>query len=153
MSNMKRNIKRSSGIYAFLESTGLLEKGSVEDIQRVKKQYWATARKEWKKNKRKECKSYTIFFNQPELKIVTRSAKNYHYSITNFIKQASLCYNTNQSIIDKKIVGEIREAISLHYSKLQTLGEENILTQKAIDTLLKEVVNIETKVLSFLKQQ
>lgn len=149
---MARKIKRGSGIFEFLERTGLLENGSTKDIEQVKKQYWATVRKEWKQNKRKENKSYTIFLNPSELKIVAHSAKHYHNSVTNYIKQASLRYGTNQIIIDRKIIGEIREAIILHYNTVQTLGEEHLLTERVATTLLREVEIIETKVLPFFKQ-
>jgi hypothetical protein len=149
---MKRGIKKGSTIYTFLESSGLLEQGTVAEIEQAKKQYWAIVRSEWKRNKRETSKSYTVCFNDSELKLLTRSATKKHFSLTAFIKQASLCYGTDACIVDKRIVGEIREAILLHYNTLQMLGEENILPETVTNKLLQEVLLIETKILSFVKQ-
>jgi hypothetical protein len=149
---MKRGIKKGSNVYAFLQSTGLLEQGTAAEIEQAKKQYWAIVRSEWKRNKRQTTKSYTVCFNDNELKLLTQSVIRQHLSFTAFIKQASLCYGKNTFIVDKKIVGEIREAILLHYNNLQTLGEEKMLPETITNKLLQEVLIIETKILSFVKQ-
>lgn len=150
---MKRKIKKGSGIYTFLEASGLLKTGSNADIEQAKKQYWATVRKEYKKTKRQRCKGYTVFLNYHELKIISKTAQKQRInSITTFIKQASIAYCNNQFVIDKVAIGEIRQALSLHYMAIQTLRDENIVPHQVADKLLKQIIFIETKTMNLVQQ-
>lgn len=149
---MKRKIKKGSSVYVYLDAIGVLEKGSSDDIERHKKIYWANVRKAWKKAKLQECKSFTIFFSPVELKVITQSIKNRKLSVTAYIKQAALSASKNKSVVDRIAVGEVREAVMLHYNTIQRLGEEKEISQTIASELLQHARIIETKTIAFLQQ-
>ncbi len=144
---MKRSIKRGSNIYSFLDSTGLLENGSSEQIELAKKQYWRKFRTEYKKNNRKENKSFEVPFDPSELKQITAQAKKSRTSPTNYIKQSALI--NKHSVIDPSILGEIRELIVSHYNTLLKLNYEKQLPELVAGQLLKQASTLEKRMLYF----
>ena len=145
-----RKRKQNCGVYAYLESTGILQNGSENDIAEAKKAYWATVRKEWKKNRRSQCKSVTVFFDTAELKKVLHAAK--HISVTSYVKQAALLVSNKKVSIDKIAVGEIRELIIMLYSAIQDLMEEDKISKDDGTQLLKKLTIIEVKTMKQLQQ-
>ena len=145
---MKKS-KSGCGVYAFLEKTGLLEEGSGAEIAEAKKTYWALVRKEWKKARRAQCKSVTVFFTAEEVSIILKAAK--HLAIARYVKQAALTYGNKHVVIDKAAVGEIRQELILHYMTIQTLLEENKLTREIALQLLQQAGIIERKTMQQLQ--
>lgn len=143
---MKRSTKKGSGVYYFLHKSGVLANGTPGDIAQAKKEYWATVRKEYKRQKRLECNSYTVFFTRFEIKLVSDQANQLHLSITQYIKQAAV---SNNVVIDKKAIGEIRQGLALLYSSIQSLYEEHKLPEPITRTLLRQIVTIETMIKKF----
>jgi hypothetical protein len=142
-------MKKQNRVYEFLQASGVLENGTTEEIQLAKKQYWAGVRKEYKQNRRHQQKSYTVFFTTTELKTITPKANRFR-NVTSYIKQATLAQAKEQCIIDKKTVGEIRQAVALHYSTIQQLQEDNILPTQFADEVLEEITGIEKMILQYL---
>ncbi len=138
-------MKKSKKLYDYLESTGVLVNGTVEDILRAKKQYWISVRKEWQYQKRKECKSYTVFFTHPEHKAITYALKGPRRSVTAFIKQSALQIVRNSPGVDKMTIGQVREAFFEAYNSIEAIGEEEPTE------VLKQFINLEQKVLSLLQ--
>ena len=145
---MKKS-KKSCGVYDYLSGLGLLSHGSDEAIIQAKKAYWATVRKEWKKIKRAQCKSVTIFFTTEEANIILKAAKN--VAIARYVKEAAIAYGNKRFVIDKIAVGEIRQELILHYMTIQKLLEESKIDQEIALQLLQQVSNIETKTMQQLK--
>lgn len=134
-------------MYSFLEQKGLLDAGDNQSIQEGKKQYWAEYRRKWKKAKRQQNKSYTILLNDHENRVVIREATNHHTSPTGYIKKAAV---TGKQIADPVAIGELRALLYTHYNTLQTLIDENVLTEDMADSLLEEVTEIEKKTFALL---
>jgi hypothetical protein len=146
---MKRNIKYGSGIYFFLEQRGLLESSSPNEIEIAKKEYWKLKRNQYKQQKRKSCKAFTIFYDKGEYKIIEQQAKRNKSSITNYIKQQSLC--TSKNCIDKKIIGQIRESLFDYYNALQSAANENQISAQRKDALTTQFEHIEILVMKALR--
>jgi hypothetical protein len=144
---MKRSIKRNSGIYSFLDNSSLLENGSSEAIEQAKRKYWRDFRREYKKARRHEYKSFEIPFTPKELNIIIKEAERNHTSPTNYIKQSAL--GNKKKIVDPVTIGEIRELLILHHNSLKTLTEENQLHELTADQVLNQVTLIETRVFDF----
>ena len=144
---MKKRIKKNAGVYAHLETTGLLENGTGKAIEDAKKKYWKEYRKIYNKIKRQENASFQILFSLKEVKIIQQKAEKYHTSPTNYIKQSALANNKN--IFDPVVVGEIRELMILHHNALRTLAGENKLSQPISDRLLNQAAELEKRVLDF----
>src|SRR5258705_9612425 len=106
---MRRRIKNGSRLYYFLEEQGVLESGNKELIENTKKKYWKECRKNYKRIKRQESKSFVIFFNFKEFKIINQEAKKSHTSPTNFIRQSAL--NNNRGVVDRVEIGKLRKEL------------------------------------------
>lgn len=145
-----RKRKQNCGVYAYLESTGVLQNGSENDIVEAKKKYWAWVRKEWKKSKRSQSKSVTVFFNVTELKKVSAVAKKMH--LAKYVKQAALACSNNRVIVDKIAVGEIRQLLILLYINIQNLTEEHVIPKNIAAQLLLQVREIEVKTMEQMRQ-
>lgn len=144
---MKTSNKKNVGVYAFLDTSGLLEKGTGKDIEHAKKQYWKDYRMKYNKIKRQENTSFQILCNVKEVKIIKLNAEKFHTSPTNYIKQSALA--NNKSIFDPVVVGEIRELMILHHNSLRTLADGNKISQPISDRLLNQVAELEKRVLDF----
>lgn len=149
---MKRKTKKGSGVYAYLEATGILQTGDAAAIEQAKKEYWTQIRKGYKRAKRQQCNSYTIFLTDTQLKVVAPIAKRQRYSITCFIKEAALSYCTGQTITNKKNIGVLREATMLHYNTIEALHEEKQLPLRITTILLQETITIEMGILKLLQE-
>ncbi len=149
---MKHKNKKTSGIYEFLDASGLLSQGSNEEIEKAKKKYWEMVRKGYKRNRRKECKSYTIFLTADELKVISPRTKKITGGMTNYIKQTVLAQAKNKVAVDKKDIGEIREALVLHYGTLERMSKDYAVPQQVAIEILQQAMAIETKLLDFLQQ-
>jgi hypothetical protein len=145
---MNNRKNKDGGINSFLNSSGILENGTEEEIQQVKKKYWATYKKNWNKAKHKECKSFEILFNSKELKIIIKEAKNKGTSPTNYIKMSSLA---TKEIHNPKKVGEIRELLFMYRNKLEFLIGEQILSAQHGNMLIEQITEIERKTLNYLR--
>jgi hypothetical protein len=141
-------MKKGSKLYSYLEATGVLSSGNREDIARAKKQYWILVRKEWQKQKRKECKSYTVFFTPSEHKALTYALKGSRRSVTAFIKQSALQVARNSSGVDKMTVGQVREAFFETYNSIKAL--DTATKEKHLSEALERFINLEQKILNLL---
>lgn len=145
---MKRKTKNGSAIYSYLDSQGVLEAGNNAQIQEAKKKYWADYRRKYKKIKRKESKSFEIFFSFKEMKIIKRETKRHRISSTNYIRQSAL--KVGKSIIDPVAVGKIRKVLFMNYNVLLEISKQNKVTQELGNQLLEQMLDLEKKVLAFL---
>jgi hypothetical protein len=133
--------KRKNGLYEFLAKAGVLEHGSVADITLAKKKYWDLVRKEWRKQQRKEQKSYAIFFTPSEQKQVKMTADKKGKSITRFIKDSVLHTAYGGAGIDKTTVGNIREAFFICYHSIAEDEKIELVLQK-LDALEQKVMKL-----------
>gem|GEM_PF-5905982 len=93
-----------SGIQAYLESTGILETGSMIDIQDAKRKYWNMRKRESKQAIGKVRARYTVHIEPGVDKQLQQRAKVAHMSTTRYIQQAAIA------------------AAFLQYQEAQTVG-------------------------------
>jgi hypothetical protein len=143
-------MKKQSKIYEYLESTGLLSNGSDKEISLAKAKYWESVRREYKKNRYKEQKSYTVFFTKQELNlIVPKSTKN-SGGIVGYIKHSTISNATGKLKTDKHILGQIRESIFKQYFIINTMVENNKQLKEKKEELFAELKNIENIIYQLL---
>lgn len=133
--------KRNKGLYEFLAKAGVLEHGSVADITLAKKKYWELVRKEWRRQQRKEQKSYAIFFTPAEQKQVKATADKKGKSITRFVKDSALLAAYGGAGIDNTTKGNIREAFFICYHSIEEDQRTELVLQK-LDTLEQKVMKL-----------
>lgn len=116
-------MKKTSGVWQYLQDCGVLEHGSAEEIQAARREYWKAYKRAWKKEQRS---SYTISLNSEETKELLRAAAKHHRAPTAFIKEALFAYlHTSFIVPDLATVQEIAILLSRSYCLLQTMAENS----------------------------
>ena len=147
----RRRLNTKSNLCSYLRSSGVLENGTSEDIQKVKNDYWKEYKRIWRKNKRKSGKEITISFSIDEFKEITSESKRHKLSRTKFIKQACFAYiNKSYIVPDFKEVKRIAQQLSMTYNSIQGLIEENSIEFKSGRSILEAIIKLEREILPVL---
>lgn len=148
---MKSGKPIQQNLYQYLESLGILEQGTEEEISAAKKQYWATYKAAWRKAKRSAETEFITSWNDDELKILDDAAKRHHTSRTRFIKQATLAYIDSVYIVpDSKAVRSIAQLIGLALNSLQELIESDSVSMAKGKQAIDHFYSLEHSILSTL---
>lgn len=148
---MKRKVNRENSIYLHLKTNGVLENGTHEEIQSVRKEYWREYKRNWRVAKRRKEKEFTISFNQEELKILTSEAKRHKLSRTQFIKDTTFAYINNSFIVpDLLEVKRISQILAMTYNSIQELFEGNTIKFEIGRDLLHSINKLERDILPLL---
>lgn len=148
---MKRKINSKSSVYSYLKLSGVLDKGTHNDIQEKRKEYWREYKRKWRNQKRKNDTEITISFSAEELHELTTEAKRHKVSRTKFIKQACFAYINNRYIVpDIAEVRKISQLLSMTYNSIQESIELNKIEFKNGKEILERVYNLEREILPAL---
>jgi len=144
------NVKeKKTNLYDYLES--VLENGTQEEISLAKKDYWKKYKAEWRKNRRREQKEFTVSFNSKELRVLKPVVTKHKRSYTRFIKEATLTYAKQEFLVTDPVkVNRIKELLVLNYNSLQQLSEENILDEAIGNELMEKIAELESQILAIL---
>ncbi len=124
-------------MYAYLLSTKVLENGTEQDIAKAREQYWREYKANWRRNKRKTEKSFTISFTGNELSVLSTTAKKHKKSVSAFIKASCLAYIQKQYVVpDAYVVNSVRELLAMNYMSLKSAFDNlNVPYQAGIELL------------------
>lgn len=147
---MKRKVKSSSGLYEYLEQQGVLQTNDAALITAAKKEYWTAYKRQWKKNRRKECKSFLVYFDTVEVKVIIKAAAKQHTSPTNFIKRAALASGSDKYSSNPVLVGKIRELLALYFNTVHTMIDEEAIPTALGNFLLEQFAEVEIRILALL---
>lgn len=140
-------MKKTSALYEYLETTGVLQTGSSSDIKHAKNKYWSLVRKEWRKQQRKECRSFTVFFKPKEYSKLKNEAANRSVSATRLIKEATLGSLEGSSGINKETLGQIRQTFFESYNHID---KEVPVKNGDTKNILRNLLLLEKKVFDLL---
>jgi len=148
---MKRKINSKSSVYSYLKLSGVLDKGTHNDIQEKRKEYWREYKRKWRNQKRKNDTEITISLSAEELHELTTEAKRHKVSRTKFIKQACFGYINNRYIVpDIAEVRKISQLISMTYNSIQESMELNKIDFKNGKDILERIYQLEREILPVL---
>ncbi len=148
---MKRKVKSENSIYSYLQSSGVLEKGTNEEIQKVRSEYWREYKRKWRLAKRRKEKEFTVSFNSDELKLLNQHAKRHHVSRTQFIKETTFAYINNSFIVpDLLEVKRISQILAMTYNSIQELFEGNVIKFEIGRDLVDAIHNLEREIVPLL---
>lgn len=148
---MKRKIKSKSSVYTFLLSQGVLEKGTHEEIQKSRKEYWREYKRKWRNEKRKMEREFTISLRIDELKLLSLEAKRHKLSRTQFIKQSAFAYINKSFIVpDSLEVKRIAQLLAKTYNSIQELLEDNKVSFNKGRDDLETIQQLEREILPLL---
>ena len=147
----RRRLNSKSNLYSYLKSSGVLENGTHDEIQKVKKDYWKEYKRKWRNNKRKMVNEITISFTREEFKKISNESKRHKLNRTNFIRQACFAYLNRTFIVpDAKEVKRIAQQLSMTYNSIQGLIEENSIEFKSGKSILESIYKLERELLPVL---
>lgn len=145
---MKRAIKHTSSLFAFLEASGVLSTGDATAISAAKQEYYKLYKKNWNKQKRQESTSYTILYTHKEAIVVQQSAGKHNTSPTNYIKQISL---SDSVMPDIRRVGELRAAVYKAHDFVTQYIATAAIPEHVGTALLQAIEEFEIQIQSFVK--
>ena len=144
----RRKLNAKSNLFSFLNSSGILENGTHDQIQKVRSEYWREYKRKWRNAKRKSEKEITISFTQDEFKEISNESKRHKLSRTQFIKKVCFAYINKIFIVpDSKEVKRIAQQLSMTYNSIQGLLEENKIEFKSGKSILEAIFNLEREIL------
>ena len=130
-----------------MDGAGVLDKGdeAIADARRRYKQIYSA---KWRKNQRKVTKQFTIAFTPIEAKDLLEAAKKHKRSRTRFIKDSCLAYMNKRYLVpDVLAIRSIEQALVMIYNILKKLSDETSLPFQIGTDLLKQMSDLEHKVL------
>ena len=143
--------KHTSGVWQFLELSGVLTTGSSEDIAQKRKEYWRNQKRIWKQERRKNETEFKICFTDTELKGIAKAASLHKMSRSRFIKQTALAYVGSGYVIPNiEELHKIKTALSLNYSALQEMVETDTVPYELGMELMQRIENLEQVVFEHL---
>lgn len=129
-----------------------VSEGTDYSTEQLKKEYWAKYKAAWRKKRREEQKEITLSFTKVELSVISRESARHNRSRTRYIKEAALAYSTNKYLVpDAVSVRQIKELLSLNYSAIQALMDEERIEMKTGETILSRIMTLETQIVAQLK--
>ncbi len=107
--------KKASPLWEYLEASGVLEKGTDEEIKAVKREYRKNYLLSYKRTKRNDNKEYTISLKRGsrEHSLLFKNAKVHSLSVPTFIYQSALAYLEQKYLVPNPYqVAEMEQMIS-----------------------------------------
>lgn len=121
---MPKPIRRNTGLWEYVEQSGVLESGNDEAIEAVKKEYHRKYQREYRKQKRKDRPEVTITLPKPIWLKLTHAAQRHHYSLPAFIKHAAVSYLDQTYLVpDREPVSRLEQYLRLCQTDLQIVAK------------------------------
>lgn len=145
--------KSKSGMWEYLDSVGVLEKGIDEEIKTAKKQYRKKYLLEYKRKQRANKPEYTVVLskNNGEDERIILGAKKHKRTVSAFLRQATLAY-LNQAFVVPNIyqVAKLEQLLSdcLNEIKVIARSREKYFWEREqrLELIEKRIINLESQI-------
>lgn len=120
---MRRNSKNSE-IWAYLNASGVLEKGTEEDIKKVKKAYRKQYLLNFKRKQRAKKPEFAVSLSKDngEYSKISAVAKTHKTSVPAFLRMATLAYiNKTYIVPDRLLVARLEQLLSQCINEIQLI--------------------------------
>ncbi len=121
---MKRTRKHKGAIWDYLETSGVLENGTDEEIKAAKKAYRKGYYLSYKRNQRANKPEFIINFSSEngEYSKVKMAAKHHKMTVTAFIRSSVLAYLQQRFLVPNAFqVAHLEETLSQCLNEIQKL--------------------------------
>lgn len=148
-----RKLRHNTGLWQFLNRTGVLERGDKLEIENAKKEYRKIYLREYKRKHRQARKEYLISYTSEEAKAIQKSASEHRISESQWIKRAAQAYSEQTFLVpDQEVLQKILQLTMLCRSQIAMVSQRdpqswfssnrNYKTlQKAIEKMEAEISN------------
>jgi hypothetical protein len=145
--------KSNSGMWEYLDSVGVLEKGTDEEIKAAKKAYRKKYFLAYKQKQRLVKPEYTISFKKEngEHGRISLAAKQHKVTVTSFIRSATLAYLEKTYIVpDRLQVARLEQLLSDCLNEIKSIikPKEKYFweREKRIELIEKSIQKLEAQV-------
>jgi hypothetical protein len=139
--SMSHKKKQASGIYQYLDSSGVLENGTPDEIAEVRREYLNMVKRQSMKRKRSIETEVKVFFSDVELISINKAATLYHLSRTKYVKEAALAYSKQAYLVaDESVTNEIKHLLYQNRTAIEDVVQESTekdITYKLFDLIEK----------------
>jgi hypothetical protein len=118
-------MKRSNGLWDYLEQSGVLERGDDSEIKAVKREYRKKYLLEYKRKQRSQKREITIRLDasKGEWSKFSKAAKSHRRSLPAFIKSAVEAYLDQQFLVlDPFQVAQLEQLLSSTLNEIQEIA-------------------------------
>jgi hypothetical protein len=145
--------KSNSGMWEYLDSVAVLEKGTDEEIKAAKKAYRKKYFLAYKQKQRLVKPEYTIAFKKEngEHGRISLAAKHHKMTVTSFIRSAALAYLDRTYIVpDRLQVARLEQLLSDCLNEVKSIikPKEKYFweRERRIELIEKSIQNLEAQV-------
>lgn len=145
--------KRNSALWEYLEASGVLEKGTEEEIAAVRKSYRKQYLLKYKQAQRRRKPEFTINFSeeQGEFSRVKHAARRHKLTITRFIHSAVMAYIDQSFIVpNTEQIIRLEQTLSECLNQVQGIVKEreryNWEREQKLESIEKIIIRLEEKI-------
>lgn len=146
--------KRSNtGLWEYLEASGVLEKGTDEEIKAVKQSYRKEYLLLYKRKQRASKPEFTVNFNSEdgEFARVSQAAKRHKMPITTFLRVAVMAYLEQTFIVPNVLqIAELEQLLSNCLNEVQSIVRTRERyhweREQKLEAIEKIIIRLEEKV-------
>jgi hypothetical protein len=118
------DIAKKSGIWAFLDASGVLEKGTEDEIKAAKKEYRKQYLLNYKRKQRTSKPEFAVCFSKDngEYSKILSAAKKHKSTIPAFLKLATHAYISKTYIVpDRLLIAKLEQLLSQCLNEIQLI--------------------------------
>ena len=150
---------KNSGIWAYLDALGVLEKGTEEEIKSAKKAYRKQYLLNYKRNQRASKPEFTVSLshNNGEYSRIVASAKKHKRSVPTFIRLATLAYINKAYIVpDRLQMAQLELLLSQCLNEIKKLVQQKEKffweRERKFEKIEKHIENLESDIKELFSQ-
>ncbi len=118
---------RKGALWAYLDASGVLEKGTEEEIKSAKKAYWKEYILNYRRKQRADKPEFIVWLSKKNgdyFKIFI-SAKQHKMAMTTFLRSSALAYVNKTFIVpDRLQIVELKQLLSQCLNEIQTIVKQ-----------------------------
>ena len=148
---MSQKNKQGSGVYQYLELSGVLDTGTAEAIAQKRKEYWNMVKRKWKQEKRVRETEFKVYLTDAELQNIAKGARQHHMSRTTYIKQAAWAYTAKKYlVVNEQTANAIYQMLSFNFSAITELIEDDRVARDTGRKLIQHMTQMQQCILDHL---
>lgn len=144
---------RKSGMWEYLDSTGVLERGIDEEIKEAKRTYRKQYFLKHKRQQRQNKPEFTVTFSKEngQLERVTLASKRHKRTITAFIRLATLAYIDKTFVVPNAYqVAQLEQILSNCLNEIKTIvrSKEKYFWEgeQRLEQIEKRIIHLEGQI-------
>ena len=150
---------QKSGMWAYLDASGVLEKGTEEDIKAAKKAYRKQYLLNFKRKQRNSKPEFAVCLSKDngEYSRILSVAKQHKKTVPAFLKLATLAYISKTYIVpDRLLVARLEQLLSQCLNEIQLIVKQKEKyfwgKEQKFKNIEKRIEKLETEISEVFKQ-